>query len=170
MDDIKRTPLSYAEYKALRQIFGMCHVFTSYTDDLKRRLHDVPGAWRDTKLVEKLIDKIMVNVLKTIPTEKLSLIQKELNSTHMEVKLINTVTPDDKTYTYVPVSELERVTSESMQVNCQFCDKCGKEARDCQLRKDITALYTWDFPKIPNGTPCYFASETMIGEVVKNDV
>lgn len=107
-------------------------------------------------------ENLLRKVCETIPAKKLAMIQKELHSTTCEITVKNTIVPTKKeAFTYVEEEALERITDRAMQMDCLFCEKCGKEARDCQLRKDVERLYMWDFPKIKDGAHCHFAEGTV---------
>lgn len=161
-----RPPLSHREYKALRQLFGMVALWDSESGELKKRLAGIPGGWRDARMIASVSDKLLRKILDTVPLKKLAMIRKELRSTVCEVVVKKDVTGVTKeAFTYVEQEALERITSKAMEMSCLFCEKCGKEARDCQLRKDVERLYMWDFPKIHDGAPCPFAE----GHIERND-
>lgn len=157
--DNERPPLSYREYRALRQLFGIVDSWDEQGSELKKRLKLIPGGWRDARMLMAVSERLLRKVCETIPMKKLAMIQKELNSTTCEIVVKNTISPDkQEAFTYVEEETLERVTSLAMEINCLFCKKCGKDARNCQLRKDIERLYMWDFPKVKDGQHCHFAA------------
>lgn len=163
-----RPPLSRSEYRALRQLFGVVDAWDEEGSLLKKRLDLIPGGWRDAKMLMSVSGKLLRKILETVPREKLLMIKKELNSTTCEVSVRNTVAPVEKeAFTYVEEKAMERVTAKAMESECLFCEKRGREAKRCQLRKDIERLYMWDFPKIQNDAPCHFAQGRV--EDFKND-
>lgn len=156
--DNERPPLSYREYRALRQLFGIVDIWDEQGSELKKRLKLIPGGWRDARLIMAVSKRLLTKVCETIPQKKLAMIRKELDSTTCEITVKNTISPTKKeAFTYVEEETLERVTSLAMEMNCMFCEKCGKDARNCQLRKDVERLYMWDFPKVKDGQHCHFA-------------
>lgn len=160
--DNERPALSYREYRALRQLFGIVDAWDREGSELKKRLKLVKGGWRDARLIMVVSEKLLRNVCETIPMKKLKMIQKELNSTSCEIVVKNTISPTKKeTFTYVEEEALERITDKAMEMECLFCEKCGRDARACQLRKDVERLYMWDFPKIKDGEHCHFAEGTV---------
>ena len=48
---------------------------------------------------------------------------------------------------------------------CFCCEKAGKDARRCQLRRDIEATYHYDYPD--DGKECPFAGMTIGGSCEK---
>ena len=162
MPDNEHPALSYREYRALRQLFGVVDAWDREGSELEKRLKLIKGGWRDARLLMMLSEKLLRGILGTIPQKKLRMIQKELESTTCEITVRNTVAPLKKeAFTYVEEEALERITDRAMQMECLLCDKCGKDARNCQLRKDIERLYMWDFPKIKDNQPCHFAEATI---------
>lgn len=156
--DNERPPLSYREYRALRQLFGIVDAWDTQGSELKKRLKLIKGGWRDARLLMAVSERLLRKVCETIPMKKLAMIQKELNSTTCEITVRNTISPTHhEAFTYVEEEALERITDRAMEMECLFCAKCGKDARNCQLRKDIERLYMWDFPKIKDGQPCHFS-------------
>ena len=161
--DEERPPLSHREYRALQQLFGILYLWNEQGSELKKRLALIPGGWRDARMIATVSDNLLRKLMKTIPFKKLGAIKKELESMTCEVKVRNTVANTEPTpYTYVDQHALERVTLAAME-GCYLCDKCGKDARKCQLRQDIEALYMWDFPKIRDGQQCHFSLDRALG-------
>lgn len=158
MSDNERYALSYREYTGLRQLFGISHIWEKQGHELEKRLRKIPGGWRDARLIMTLADKLLARVLKTIPEDKLRQIAKELDNTYLEITVKRNISgePHGDMYTYVETKTLERVTDKAMEINCAFCQKKGKEVRDCQLRKDIERMYNWDFPQVGNDGECHF--------------
>ena len=158
MESNERYALSYREYFALRQLFGISHIWDKSGHEIEKRLKKIPNGWRDAKLIMSLADKLLDRILATIPEAKLRQIRLELQNTFLEVTVKNTITgkPEGSVYSYVETKTLERVTDKAMEINCAFCQKKGKEVRDCQLRKDIERLYHWDFPQIGKDGECHF--------------
>lgn len=158
MSDEERYPISYREYTALRQLFGIAHLWNLKGHDLEKRLKKIPNGWRDARMIQTIAEKLLVKVLGTVPLTKLEQIKKELDNTFLEVTVKNLVSgePHGSSYTYVETKTLERVTDKAMEISCAFCQNRGKEVRDCQLRKDIERLYNWDFPQVGKDGECHF--------------
>ena len=158
MSDEERYPISYREYIALRQLFGIAHLWNLKGHDLEKRLKKIPNGWRDARMIQTIAENLLVKMLGTVPLAKLAQIKKELDNTFLEVTVKNCVTgePHGNSYTYVETKTLERVTDKAMEIECVFCPKKGKEVRDCQLRKDIERLYNWDFPQVGKDGECHF--------------
>jgi hypothetical protein len=170
MSENNRTPLGAREYYALRNLFGMVSSFEVTAKDLEKRVKSIPGGWRDMRLLTVLSEKLMKNVVETIPTKKLQLIRKELEHTVVHIDVKNNVLPKkesaDNRFTYVPEGTIDRLVDIAVQTECLFCEKKGKDAKHCQLRKDIEMTYMYDIPS--DHVACPFAGITTLEDAKKD--
>jgi len=147
-----RFHFSEREYYATRELFGIVSTFNKCAGQLEKRVREIPGGWRDLKLIMALSEKLMRNILSTVPKKKLAVIKRELDSTEVIVNVKNTIAPpaegDTDGYTYVSSRALERITQRCVAFECFACSKKGAEVRKCQLRKDIEDTYMYDYPKV----------------------
>lgn len=147
-----RFHFSEREYFATRELFGIVSTFNKHAGELERRVREIPGGWRDLRLIMALSEKLMTNILKTVPIKKLSAVSRELDSTEVLVNVKNTIAPPAKTdtdgYTYVSQRALERITQRCVAFECFACQKKGAEIKHCQLRKDIEETYMFEYPKV----------------------
>ena len=171
MQNTERTPLSKREYYALRQLFGLVSVFQICGDDLRNRLRGLSGGWRDLRMMQSVSDKLLRTILDTIPLQKLNILSRELTNTVCEVNVRGPIGIHDESGTAcVETAALERMMDRAMQVECFACEKLGKKARSCPMRKDILKLVPWDFPEIGKDSPCPYAQGSIdqILEEVEN--
>ena len=158
----ERKPLSGREYYALRELFGIVSLFNANADELQKRVQMIPGGWRDLRLITAVSEKLMGNLLKTVPHNKLAMIQRELTHTVCEVKVNMDVSGrKSENFCYVPDGALVRTVKRLMGYECLFCEKCENDVKRCPIRTDFEALYPWDFPL--KGTSCPLSGLT-IGE------
>lgn len=145
-----RFHFSEREYYATRELFGVVSTFNRYAGLLERRVREIPGGWRDLRMLMAVSEKLLKNILRTVPKKKLAAIQKELRNTEVTVNVRNTVAPPAKTdtdgFTYVSSRALERITQRVVDYECFCCEKTGADAKKCQLRKDIEATYMFEYP------------------------
>lgn len=160
LEDNNRPPLSHAEYSALRQLFGMVSGWEGQKDALRKRLELIPGGWEKAEQITRDCEKLLQEVLDTIPARKLQVIQKELKSTKCMIVVRDTIA-DNETFCYCETHALERITQKAVDVECFACEKRGRDARNCKLRKDIEALFMWDFPRVKDGEACHFADKVI---------
>ena len=98
MESEQKYPLSYREYTALRQLFGIAHIWNDKGHELEKRLKKIPNGWRDAKMIMATSEKLLIKVLETIPPEKIHQIKLELQNTWLEVVVRNCIgnTPKDR--------------------------------------------------------------------------
>ena len=154
-----RFHFSQREYYTTRELFGFVSALEEWSNVLERRLREIPGGWRDYRLMTTISRKLLVSILKTVPRKKLALIRKELENIEILVNVRNNVSPksEDEKYgfTYVPNAAIERITQRVVDFECMGCEKKGADAKHCQLRKDIEATYMFAYP-CPDKKQCPF--------------
>lgn len=141
-----KIPLSHDEYKALRTIFGAYNALMLYHDRLERRCRGYKDGWRDLRCLVAMSEKVMHQVLATIPAKKLLQIRKELDNTicEIKVKLVSGKAADG--FMYVDEDALIRICKAATDINCFGCEKTHKQARhNCQLYKDIQSFFNYEF-------------------------
>lgn len=159
-NNLDRTRLTHDEYYALRTIFGLVSGYETNLVTLEKRIKHIPGGWRDAKLIASLSAKLLTNILRTVPVDKLKMIQKELSHTEVFCKVNYDVTGKTKTadgYCYVPEKPLESLVDEVIGYNCLICDKKGNEYKRCKFYKSMKELYPWDIDIFPEYKGCPFA-------------
>lgn len=103
-----RFHFSEREYYATRELFGIVSTFNKNAEQLERRVREIPGGWRDLKLIMAVSEKLMKGILRTIPKKKLAVIQKELTNTEVLVNVRNAIAPmRGQTRTDSPMSRRE---------------------------------------------------------------
>lgn len=161
-----RFHFSEREYFATRELFGIVSTFNNNAEQLERRVREIPGGWRDLRLIMTLSEKLLVNILRTVPKKRLAIIKKELTNTEVLVNVRNAISPplgtDTDGFTYVSQRALERITQRVVDFECFCCEKKGADAKHCQLRKDIESTYMFDYP-CPAKRECPFAGMTFGG-------
>lgn len=159
MSDTERTPLSGNEYAALLGIFGMVSTFETTSDRLKKRAqHAAPGTWRDLRLIAALADRVMDNLLATVPEKKLAQIHADVAHVRMSVKIIPPWVNDKTTegFSYVSTEVLNDLLNHIIGNECRFCGKTAVESRRCPHRKTIEAALPHTVPGT-DGDECKFA-------------
>lgn len=167
-----RFHFSEREYYATRQLFGAVSSFNDCAGELKRRTQEIPGGWRDLRLITVLSEKLLLNILMTVPLKKLAAVRRELENTEMIVHVKRGVTQHSEDeiggYTYVPQRALERITQRVVDYECFCCEKHGADAKHCPLRRDIESTYMFEYP-CPAKKECPFQGMTFGGEYGRID-
>lgn len=152
----ERTNLSGKEYYALRALMGVVSTFATEDHALKNRLSKIPMGWCDAKMIEAKACRLMNAILATVPPKKLAQIKQEIEHSHVEISVVRDVTGAHKqAFTYVPNDALEWLEDQVVDIHCLMCDKTEKQSRRCSVRKNIEALYQYDFPE-RKGCPIAF--------------
>jgi len=146
-----RVPLSQREYYAIRAIYGAVNALSGSHGELERRTRTYANGWRDLRLLVKLSEKVLRDVLKTVPIAKLKQMQKELDNTFCEVKTRGVVGATEG-YTYIDEKALTRICLDAMEINCFGCTiKHDAAKHNCQLYRDIQAVFNYDFDSEESG-------------------
>lgn len=157
-NNLERYRLTKDEYYALRTIFGLVSSYEVNLDKLEERIKTIPGGWRDAKLIASLCNKLLANILRTVPVEKLKMIQKELSHTKILCKVDYDVTgKHEDGFCYVPEQPLEKLIDEVIGYNCLICDKGPDEYKRCEFYKSMKAMYPWNIDVTPEYRGCPFA-------------
>lgn len=147
-DEYERVKMSGREYYALRALIGVVSTFSAYDADIEKRVRMIPNGWRDLKLIEAKADKLFAEIMKTVPLQKIQQMKKELNNVRVEVNVIPDYTGRKKDcFTYVPQDALEWLEEQVISMECAFCEKTCEQSKKCPIRKNIEALYHYDFPE-----------------------
>ena len=156
-NNLPRIPLTNREYYALREVFGIVNAFDKCSRDLKNRCQQIPGGWRDLRLICTKAEKLMGDLLHTVPYEKLRTMKAELGQITCEVKCVKDYTGRLKNegFSYVPDEALSRVVARLIGYECLICEKSAKQGKRCPIFKDISDLYPWPMP--PRGDRCPLA-------------
>lgn len=156
-----RYSLSGREYYALRELFAAVDGFNRNAQELEKRVRTIPNGYRDLRMLQSVSAKLMQDILETVPVKKLAQIRRELENSEMILR-VKPVNPKENEYdynlTYVPQQALERICRKAIELECFCCEKKSREAKKCQLRKDIQDTYMFDYPN--NGKACPFAGAT----------
>ena len=157
---MNRMPLSNTEYYALLEVFGIVNSFNNCASKLERRCKLTPGAWENMQTVIQSSEKLMEQLLETIPNKKLAAIKKDLQFARCDLKVTKDFTGKTDAYgfSYVHNEKLGKVVAKIINQECLFCDKSEAEQKQCELLKDIEALYPWDMPPKHGECPLYGAN------------
>ena len=142
-----RYKLSYREYTALRNIFGVKNALLLNYRELESRSRSVKNGWRDLRMLMAVLDKYLLAILRTIPTDKLKALKAELEKTYCELRVegpMGKALPES--CVYVPETDLEDVVTKAMDYQCFGCNKTHRAAkRDCPIYKTYQNLYHYEF-------------------------
>lgn len=152
---MERKPLSKDEYYALLELFGAVNAFNNCASNLERRCKGIPAGQADMLLLISTAERLMENLLATIPVRKLQAIKKDLHFSRCELKITPDYTGESKKdgYAYVPDKALSNVVERLVNWECMLCDKSKAKSKQCKILKEIAALYPWELPSKNDGCP-----------------
>ena len=143
---MKEIPLSNREYYSLQHWFAFISGLTTEATQLRHRLTEVDMLDVAEEVLYKA-ELILQELLPTIPLKKRKLILKNLENTTLEVKVVKDATGQEKPeFAYVKTSALDRLVDRVIDDNCLCCDKTVKQAKKCQIYKDIADVLLWELP------------------------
>ena len=114
---------------------------------LERMSRRVPNGWRDLKMVSSRLNKLVENLLDTLPTKQLETMIAQMRISHLRI-VTNDVGKSDESKWLVPRDELTELVAAVVDEKCLMCDKT--DWYNCNLRRIITDLPV-DVTNVPNG-------------------
>ena len=113
-------------------------------EQLSRR---VPNGWRDLRMVQSKIDKLIESMLNTIPVQQLDTMISQMRISHLRI-VTNDVGKSDESKWLVARDELTELVAAVVDEKCLMCDKT--DWYNCKLRRIIRDLPV-DVKNVPNG-------------------
>lgn len=113
-------------------------------EQLTRR---VPNGWRDLRMVQSKLDKLVEALLNTIPVKQLDTMIAQMRISHLRI-VTNDIGKSDESKWLVPRDELTELVAAVVDEKCLVCDKT--DWYNCKLRRIITDLPV-DVTNVPNG-------------------
>lgn len=129
---------------------------------LEKRLKSVPNGWRDARMIEVQLGKLIDRVAETIPIEQRISILRNLRS--QEIRIGTSAAASVPDFTLVPLESAYVLTQAAMDNQCLFCSKTVMEARKCELRKALDRFTTLDREEIDG---CRYRAGSMDREFLK---
>lgn len=115
-------------------------------DKLEKRLKSIPNGWRDARMIQSVLGRLIDRLTDTIPPEQRIAILTNL--TKQEIRIGATSVASAKDFTLVPLESAYVLVDAAMDSVCDFCSKTVMEARKCELRKALDAFTTLDREEI----------------------
>ena len=86
-DSDGRYPLSGKEYSALLSLFAVNSTLNDQANVLTERIKTKSGAWRDFRLATVKMQKVLDEIVTTIPVKKLHAIARDLQHARVHVDI-----------------------------------------------------------------------------------
>lgn len=157
-----RAPLTGREYAALESLFAAISHFQTLNPMLEKRSRQVPGLWRDMRMVDTKTRQILDGILSTVPENKLRHVLADCKNARLYIKIeppgsVNTVTMG---FSYVPTKTLNELLCYVCEHECLMCNKTAVEARKCPVRKMLDNALPHDI-QARDGEHCKYSDFTL---------
>lgn len=133
--------------EALTILYAAGQAIDMVAPKLEQLTRRVPNGWRDLRMVQSKLDKLVESVLNTIPVEQLDTMIAQMRISHLRI-VTNDVGQSDESKWLVPRDELTELVAAVVDEKCLMCDKT--DWYNCKLRRIITDLPV-DVTNVPNG-------------------
>ena len=139
-----RYPMSGREFSAYRCLIVAVNELDVCIDALKDRLKLIPGGWRDMRMLSTVSYKLFNALAETIPSRKLRAIQAEIQNCEIRLVVRGADRSMLKSVVYIDEQPFIRLMNHVISQECWCCEKCGKEAKKCEIRQLVTDVLHYD--------------------------
>lgn len=142
-DENGKYPLTMYEWNSLRVLFATASVLESDLEKLKERLRLIPYGWRTARMLEVRFRKLLEKLYQTIPHNKLRALDAEMKNTHLHFAA-NGPSENINGVVYVEKKDFLALVNLLIKQECWSCEKGGKQARRCPIRRAILDCLHYD--------------------------
>ena len=133
--------------EALTILYAAGQAIDMVAPKLEQLARRVPNGWRDLRMVQSKLDKLVETLLNTIPVKQLDTMIAQMRISHLRI-VTNDIGKSDESKWLVPRDELTELVTAVVDEKCLMCDK--HDWYNCKLRRIITDLPV-DVTNVPNG-------------------
>ena len=106
--------------------------FREMQKEMPERLRSIPNGWRDIRMVETVLDKLIGNLLDTIPLEKLQTLQMLMQDTQVHITYTRQIGKGKDHVSGILTRDLDMLMAAAQDGVCKLCDgNCDR----CDLGK-----------------------------------
>lgn len=106
--------------------------FKEMQEEMPDRLRSIPNGWRDIRLVETKLDKLVGNLLDTVPIEKLQTLKMLMPDTRVHVTYTRQIGKGKDHVSGIATKDLDLLMAAAHDGVCKLCDgNCDR----CDLGK-----------------------------------
>ena len=159
----EKRDLSRAEYEAFKQVMAAASCLYRAEAALTERIKTIPNGKKLLACGRGLIFKLYHELLLTFPTKRLAALQSEQKHLSLYIRTDGAApyNVDEDDNMFIPKKTLNALADFACRMECDFCDKCGKEARKCKLRKTLADTFMYEVPEtVGSDGHCIFAGYT----------
>ena len=142
----ERQRINSVTREALTILYAAGQAIEMVAPKLEQLTRRVPNGWRDLRMVQSKLNKLVEDMLVTIPVKQLDTMIAQMRISHLQIAT-NEVGKSDESKWLVPRDELTELVAAVVDEKCLMCDK--EDWFNCKLRRIITDLPV-DVTKVPN--------------------
>ncbi len=131
-----RTDMNAKELHGVEFLAALSGQMDKHCMILKPRLQAIPNGWRQYRLIESTLHKLLGDVYQTMTVKSLQRMKNMMQ--YGEVKI--SIAPIERHalgYVTVHEKDLALVVTKAMQGECAMCIKDGDDVKKCPLRKAL---------------------------------
>lgn len=129
---IPRSRIRQYETYDLFAMFAAAQELDRCAVELERRLHDIPGGYRDMMMIKTVLRNLCNKILFTIPDEKLDQLKRTLPHMQYKVYMNGSIGSIEKREMIIAEEDFDTLVQSAREYRCIVCDNnCGK----CDLGK-----------------------------------
>lgn len=131
---------------------------------LQARLKSIPDAWRQYRIAQTAIEKVLDALYATVPVKVLIHMQRLAKNGEVIIRQ-KSITKTNEAH-LVPENVLRLLINTAMESQCAICLKRGEEAKRCKLRKGLMLIAP---PDKVNETGCSYSDVALqndLGEYI----
>ena len=122
--------------KALKDMIITLTGLKVYVEDILEKHPGYTGPYaQKLKTIRTYIDHMVADFLKPLDVSQVKFLANQCSHSHVTL-VANTDPKLNKAYTVVETQVLAELVNTAFS-ECFLCEKCGKEARECKLKKNL---------------------------------
>ena len=133
-----RRPMNGQEMKILEYLAAMDSRMTEAGETMKERLKDVPNGWRQWRLLDATLKRLLLDIYKVTPIRNMRTLQNICD--HGEIAIRISPATRLPEHVFVNENDLHILINTSMAAECAVCIRQGKEIDRCPLRQALLAI------------------------------
>lgn len=134
MDERKR--LTAEGRELLSSLYAICSLMAAYSEKFQRLCGRVPNGWRDFRMAQTRLEKILEGVLDTVPLEQLQAVKHQVETTDIHTTT-RRASARPKNLWVITYDDLADLAEYAAKTECICCN--GKNG-PCRLRDILRDL------------------------------
>lgn len=150
----QKEPTRY-EYQAIERLAVLGCTINRDGECLKERLRSVPDLYRQYRIAQTAVSKIVDGVYKTLPDNVKRRMLRESENCEFILRPVSVMSTRSTDSKVMLDTDILTLVNSAMIARCSICIKNGREVKSCDLRKALMNVVTLDEPD--NTSLCGYA-------------